>query len=75
MAGFRLPADASFTLVNAKNAGYLDTAGSGQYTLNPVGYNLVVHRMGVDKTEETRARPPKRPTRKVLKSSTARGKK
>lgn len=45
-AGFRLPADAAFTLVNAKNAGYLDSAGGGQYTLNPVGYNLVVHRMG-----------------------------
>jgi hypothetical protein len=45
-AGFRLPADASFTLVNAKNAGYLDSAGAGQYSLNPVGYNLVVHRMG-----------------------------
>ena len=45
-AGFRLPADAGFTLVNAKNAGYLDSAGSGLYTLNPVGYNLVVHRMG-----------------------------
>jgi hypothetical protein len=45
-AGFRLPADASFTLVNARNAGYLDSAGGGNYKLNPVGYNLVVHRMG-----------------------------
>jgi hypothetical protein len=45
-AGFRLPADAAFTLVNAKNAGYLDSAGAGKYSLNPVGYNLVVHRMG-----------------------------
>jgi hypothetical protein len=47
-AGFRLPADASFTLVNAKDAGYLDRIGSGQYKLNPVGYNLVAHRMGVE---------------------------
>lgn len=45
-AGFNLPADAFFTLVNAKNAGYLDSAGRGQYKLNPVGYNLVAHRMG-----------------------------
>src|SRR6185312_3929033 len=45
-AGFRLPADAAFTLVNAKDAGYLDRIGSGQYKLNPVGYNLVAHRMG-----------------------------
>lgn len=40
-AQFHLPSDAAFTLVNAKNAGYLDRVGSGQYKLNPVGYNLV----------------------------------
>jgi hypothetical protein len=48
--GFHLPADANFTLVNAKNAGYLDAIGSGQYKLNPVGYNLVAHRMGTTKS-------------------------
>jgi hypothetical protein len=68
MAGFKLPADAAFTLVNAKNAGYLDTAGSGQYTLNPVGYNLVVHRMGAEKDEE------KRPTKRSKKSTSRRKK-
>jgi hypothetical protein len=47
-AGFKLPADANFTLVNAKDAGYLDRIGSGKYKLNPVGYNLVAHRMGGD---------------------------
>lgn len=46
MAGFSLPADAGFTLNNAKNAGYLDSAKAGHYKLNPVGYNLVAHRMG-----------------------------
>jgi hypothetical protein len=56
MAGFRLPADAGFTLVNAKNAGYLDNAGGGQYTLNPVGYNLVVHRMGQEEGGKKGAR-------------------
>lgn len=45
-AGFALPGQPRFTLVNAKNAGYLDSTGGGQYKLNPVGYNLVVHRMG-----------------------------
>jgi hypothetical protein len=55
-AGFRLPADANFTLVNAKNAGYLDSAGGGQYKLNPVGYNLVAHRMGADKKGPLRKR-------------------
>ena len=46
-AGFKLTANAGQTLVNAKNSGYLD-AGSdaGYYKLNPVGYNLVVHRLG-----------------------------
>ena len=28
-------------LFQAKSAGYLDSAGRGQYKLNPVGYNLV----------------------------------
>jgi len=42
-AQFRLPSSAKMTLVNAKNAGYLESAGTGQYRLNPVGYNLVVH--------------------------------
>ena len=59
-AGFNLPADAAFTLVNAKNAGYLDNAGAGQYKLNPVGYNLVAHRMGMrEKKEPRRARTRK----------------
>lgn len=30
-------------LVDAKAAGYFDSAGRGAYKLNPVGYNLVVH--------------------------------
>lgn len=51
-AGFNLPADAGFTLVNAKNAGYIDSAGTGQYKLNPVGYNLVAHRMGNREAEK-----------------------
>jgi hypothetical protein len=51
-AVFKLPADASFTLVNAKNAGYLDSIGGGQYKLNPVGYNLVAHRMGSDEKKK-----------------------
>lgn len=42
-APFRLPKQPKNTLVNAKNAGYFEPAGAGQYRLNPVGYNLVVH--------------------------------
>ena len=43
VAGFRLPRNISYTLINATAAGYLDNVGRGEYRLNPVGYNLVVH--------------------------------
>jgi hypothetical protein len=43
IGGYKLPSRPEFTLPNAKNAGYLDPAGRGEYKLNPVGYNLVVH--------------------------------
>lgn len=43
IAEFPLPGKPQFTLPNAKNAGYLDAAGNGEYKLNPVGYNLIVH--------------------------------
>jgi hypothetical protein len=69
LANFKLPSDAAFTLVNAKNAGYLDTAGSGQYALNPVGYNLVVHRLGMDDGQK------KAPQRGAKKKVTVRRKK
>jgi hypothetical protein len=60
-AGFRLTANAGQTLVNAKNAGYLD-AGSdvGYYKLNPVGYNLVVHRLGSGDAGRRPIRSPKK---------------
>jgi len=75
MAGFKLPADARFTLVNARNAGYLDSVGSGQYKLNPVGYNLVVHRMG--KVDDGKAEPRRRQkaARKRAAKKVPRGKK
>jgi hypothetical protein len=31
--------------VNAKNAGYFESAGGGRYKLNTVGYNLVAHNL------------------------------
>jgi hypothetical protein len=43
IAGFRLPQNLHYTLVNAASAGYLDNVSRGEYRLNPVGYNLVVH--------------------------------
>jgi hypothetical protein len=45
-ANFPLPsATPNMTLVNAKNAGYLDALSKGQYRLNPVGHNLVAHKL------------------------------
>jgi hypothetical protein len=46
------------TLVNAKNAGYLDAMSNGQYRLNPVGHNLVAHKL--PKSDETPARNTRR---------------
>lgn len=43
-AKYPLPKALGQTLLNAKQAGYLDSTGApGEYKLNPVGYNLVVH--------------------------------
>lgn len=47
-----LPARTIYTLTNAKNAGYLDSAGDGEFRLNPVGYNLVEHGLGSKAREE-----------------------
>jgi hypothetical protein len=45
-AGFALPsAPPNMTLTNAKNAGYLNSAGPGQYRINAVGHNVVAHRL------------------------------
>jgi hypothetical protein len=45
-AGFQLPTGPpNRTLANAKNAGYLIALERGQYRLNAVGHNLVVHKL------------------------------
>ena len=45
-ADFELPTGpANMTLANAKNAGYLNALERGQYRLNPVGHNLVAHKL------------------------------
>jgi len=45
-AVFPLPsAPPHMTLVNAKNAGYVDACERGQYRLNPVGYNLITNKL------------------------------
>ena len=45
-AGFPLPKSMAQTLINTRNAGYLDeTSTRGAYKLSRVGYNLVTHSM------------------------------
>lgn len=42
-AGFKLPKKVEQVLVDAKRSGYFESAARGEYKLNAVGYNLVVH--------------------------------
>lgn len=64
MAAFPLPRVLRLVLSNASAAGYLEGVGRGEYQLNPVGYNLVVHglprssRSGVPAPSSQRARRP-----------------
>jgi hypothetical protein len=49
------------TLSNAKNAGYLNALGGGQYRLNAVGHNLVAHKLsGGEAGEAKRVHKPAR---------------
>ncbi len=65
IAGFRLPEKTQFTLANAKAAGYLDAVGNGEYKLNAVGYNLVVHSM--PRGTGAKAAPRRKPAKKKAK--------
>lgn len=62
-AGYPLPKALRVTLANAASSGYFDTVARGQYKLNPVGYNLVVHGL------------PGKATRRTTRTSAARGRK
>ena len=69
-AQYPMPQNRLMTLVNAKNAGYLEGAGRGKYKVSPVGYNLVVHGLprpgpesGVRRERRARATKPKRRTK------------
>lgn len=62
-ADFELPV-ARMALINAKNAGYLQQAGTGQYRLNPVGHNLVTHKLPVGERPSTVPRKRRRATTK-----------
>ena len=47
-AGFKLPSHLRQVLPDAKASGYFDSAARGEYKLNAVGYNLVVHNLPTD---------------------------
>ena len=60
-ADFELPtATGSMTLTNAKNAGYLNALERGQYKLNPVGHNLVAHKLPSKDGKPNKKAAPKR---------------
>lgn len=63
-AGFPLPTQTQFTLPNAKNAGYLETAGHGKYKLNSVGHNLIAHNMP-RRSDSNAAKPRSRSKKKA----------
>jgi hypothetical protein len=63
-AGFKLPKSIPQALPNAAAAGYFDGEGRGQYRLNPVGYNLVVHGLPPSESQAPALRKRKRNTSK-----------
>lgn len=51
IAGHPKPAAFKDVLRAAKNGGYMDSSGHGQYKLNAVGYNLAVHTLPRNKAK------------------------
>jgi hypothetical protein len=67
---FKLPSSAKMTLINAKNSGYLESSGTaGQYKLNPVGYNLVVHGLPAHSEKERRSNRQRKAKKKASRRS------
>lgn len=76
MAGFPLPSVLRNVLPNASAAGYLENVSRGEYRLNPVGYNLVVHGLprssGPGPVAST-SRPARRTAGKKIRKTKRRG--
>ena len=51
-ADYPFPKVPAQVLIDAKKAGYLDAAGTGQYKLNSVGYNLVKFALSKEKKKQ-----------------------
>ena len=60
IAQFPLPKRLRVTLANARNAGYFDLSGNGEFKLNAVGHNLVVHSMPRGSAASTAKRATRR---------------
>lgn len=75
-ANFPLPKRSDQLLVNAKAAGYFDSAGRGAYKLNPVGHNLVAHTLprATGGTGGVRKPAKKRTAKSLNRSSKTRSK-
>ncbi len=65
LAGRKRLVKPHMTLVNAKNQGYLDKVGAGQFRVNTVGENLVAMTLPGDNAE--RKQVPRRPSPKKAK--------
>lgn len=76
MAGFPLPSVLRNVLPNASASGYLENVNRGEYRLNPVGYNLVVHSLprssGPGPVSST-SRPTRRTVNKGARKTRRRG--
>lgn len=72
LAGRKQAPQWRFTLQNAKNAGYLNSAGDGKFKLSPVGENLVAITLPGNGTTGTGASKPakKKPKKKVSRRKT-----
>ncbi len=64
LAGRRRPSKAISTLNNAKTAGYLDSAGHGEFRINSVGENLVAMALPGDTSSDLKKQ--RNPRMKVL---------
>jgi hypothetical protein len=65
IAEFPLPEQVRVTLPNAKQAGYFDSVGDGEYRLNAVGHNLVAHSMPRGSNAQQAMKQQKRGTRRA----------
>ena len=68
-AKFELPVRSDQTLVNAKNGGYFDVVATGQYRLNPVGQNLVTHKLPTEGKSLRRTRRARKGAAKTKKKA------